>query len=503
MREHEYKKFCKLYDELFAYDKEWAKHHFGKKTLNYDGKEVNALDVLGYLRGNGYEKNKKVFGIQDELVFGYLGKILDDMQGLSEMYKQKKIGEEAVNLDDLRDGFFVDNEAEKNFVNQLLEKNGYTKVGEELASVSEVTKVDGNFFTRMQNQLQKSSDDSTVDSKQYKAMKREVDSLVDYLEDNRYDLNKEEYLKRLNKIEELADAYLVHKLKKDPKANSIGKINAAVDMKKYIAERRAEIYRNDLNNNIVNEYDGKLDKAANFRDEYLIKRNELDSIHNALSDEDRVGLNGVLKNASNFMKSALRDKVVAGPDVMKGRGDCVVAEIIKNELISNGGKKTPLVEKYIKNPIDFRECVEKSDYYKNIVSDAKAFEKFINQGTKVNIYDMKKAGLGDAIKEFGELSVSNNNSMIKDEKERMADKKHIREEDSPMDNMARGYANLARFAVESPLVENGKAIFKKFSETARELLTFEIPDVDNKDKAIDPVKEQIKARDVVSNPLVK
>lgn len=392
---------------------------------------------------------------------------------------------------------------------------------------------DINFFRKIEKTLGQARKDAWKNSSSFDKMEAEVKK-VNNLLNGESKLSEEEKDKQLfdafTALEESADKYLEHKVKKGANENAITKIQSATSMKDYIKERKAEIFRRQLERDTkalrIKKSDGSLDSSP-----LRIKQAEIESSHDYFSDlfdklnissEKKAEMNKIFLNSRELMyignlkfknhesRTATKEEIASS---------FLTTEFLRNELLVGGGEVTPMMKQFMEGPEAFRmnmektstvayELLSKGDNY-----NAKNIMAFVSRDANSNVvysyatnpYFLLNKKLFDAELDASTYKLEEERKALEREKVEKAAREKVKLEELKrqekkkafMDNynknreLSKSYSALAEFAKKHNYSEE---LIKKYTDLAKEyqekVMFGEKTDEDEKDNAKEGAKEK-------------
>lgn len=511
MTRKEFEKFKELYalatTKLKNKDKELWAYFFGKKGISFGSNAMLVEDYIEKLASyNSYDDVPKFF-TEYEGVYENASSMVQDSFFANDFSRILKDMEVVVKT-----------------VDQDMNGNEYDHHEETPLDL------DKSFFSRKVTELKNARGRAIFfNSPQFDELEEALQEVVQELSDLDA-FSERRYLNKLDSLQEKIDAYLVHKVKDGTNERASGKINAAMSMKKFITERKAEVFRAKMtsSDNSKKQHLMDDDSADEKNEVYQTKLAEVTTLMDVVSDVNRDEFGGKNQqdvftvtvkakefldqcyNEEDYFKSLqrenadmLRDKVAA----------FITAELVRNEIATSGGKATPLLDKFYKDPKGFAATIKETPLCYLLTESKEDFEKYIMRDSKSNAILIFNNGLGDAFGDIVNVSVSNNIQTMKAEAKIIAQKMGAQLPETKNvepNELAKAYANLALYELANRVTDNPNKTSQKYDEQAKALIKNEMPEF-NEMKDANEIKEQVefalaqaknnKAKEVNNNTL--
>lgn len=465
MKKEEFEAFVALVKSIKEKAPTLLADYFQNKELNFGSKKTNANDYITLMLSYAKYENVPKQLVEYDEVFS---------NNFYKTYKQ---------LEELNKQFEKAETATANSKNVPVEYNindpfDYKKKTESIT-------VDRNFFRRMATNFVTARESTSFHSKEFDEMQKKLIAVYEfYKQFATLSVNKDGYLVALDELAASADAYLATKLNKTVSEKSIIKVNTAIAIKEYIAERKADIFRENMLNGIEAMRKDYLEAANNeYQKLYANKIAELTNtgivLGNMLGASQDVSVEAaneistIISDAKNLVSEChekenfseiMRENSLRGP---KGVASMVALDIVRNELLAGGGKVTPLLEKFFKNPAQFVSELQQSKVVTHLLAVGR-FHNHVNTDCQANVVRYCMNGLANAITDFPGVSAAGNTYQLDKEREiiEAAKNKVALPQPTAGEQAATAYAGLAKYAKVLKNVKNPEKAYAEYTAKA-------------------------------------
>lgn len=361
------------------------------------------------------------------------------------------------------------------------------------------TKLDYEFFKRMVPLF------SDVNSGESKDIKEQLSEINKVLSAGDVSLKNDEYVEKINQLEESLDAYLqesvfagVQEKDTDLEVKALSgeearRINAAIAMKEYIGDIRKEKFKESMRQEIKSNYlrlvkpeDDDLGSAYAKKlagiDAILSNIDKMVEKHNSINPVDPIK-----KEKLKMFKDNMRDtravltlcksghfdvlENMHGPNLDKRIAGVFIADLALNEVLSNGGETlSPSLEGLIFDTDKNENIFSKYVHHNNLMNKDK-FAAFIKKSYKENVLDALHNGLLDISKSLNEATISDGSYRMKKEQ-----RTECYETLSEKATIEMAYDNLARYVWSI----NGDVIRDKYEHVVNKQRTEKNNEENNK-----------------------
>lgn len=479
MKKREYEKLMEVLKAL-SNVADWRGYLYGR-TVTVNDEEKQLTDVIDRIRqAASYEELSREYKVYDSWVED-VNKSVNDMQEIVKFHEAaKKSGNKEIELP-------------------------------EISAEKTPASADIKFFEQMAKEVTDAKSKTLKDSGEFKKMEKALNA-VNKLLNSQENLSEGERDKKLyaafDALEQAADKYLEHKVKHGTDKKSLVKIDIATNLKDYIRDRKTEIFRRQITdevnqqeakrrNKYYTNYDRKAIEVKNTKDHILdmcikmgVSYDKTEEIREVFEKADNLTYYGNQKYDSDTVKDHFKE---LEQDHKECAASILVADFLRNELLTGGGEATPMIKKFIKEPKAFMRTLKETEAVAQLYSagyNKENLDKFAAQSPKANVleaYGRSRYILSN--KMVFDATISNQAYMIREEKKE-AEKQQIEKEkrtkielaelqkqekakeisDKYKENLriARTYAGLAKFARENLKGEKNEKLASEWAKKAKE-----------------------------------